>query len=433
MNESKLHELIGKAVTELSIAESAPLIYLGDKLGLYRAMAGAGPLRSHDLADRTGTSERYVREWLNNQAAGDIVQYDPAEGTYELSDEAALLWADENSPAFLAGWVELIASVWADADRLAEAFRSGAGIAWGDHDERLYRGVQRFFAPLYRRSLVQEWIPSLGGMEAKLRAGAKVADVGCGYGISTVILAQAFPRSTFVGSDAHAESITEADKAAAEAGVSDRVSFEVADAASFSGTGYDLVCFFDALHDMGDPVGAAAHARASLAEDGSVLIVEPNAGDGVEDNLNPVGRAYYAGSTFLCTPNALAQPGGYSLGAQAGPERLGEVLSKAGFTQVRTTVATPFNLVLEARPDHLRAGPTGREVAAGLGTVLGVCDRAQSVWRPRTSRRASRSTPSSCREPAGHGALHLGHAEEEGGGIDQRRLALLDHAARPFE
>jgi SAM-dependent methyltransferase len=350
MNEAKLNELIAKAVTELSVAESAPLIYLGDKLGLYRAMAGAGPLTSQELADKTGTYERYVREWLNNQAAGGIVEYHAPDSTYELSDEGAQLWAEENSAAFLAGWVELIASLWADADRLAEAFRSGAGIAWGDHDERLYRGVQRFFTPLYRASLVQAWIPSLDGVEARLRQGAKVADVGCGYGISTVILAQAFPDSTFVGYDSHRGSIEAAEKAAAEAGLADRVRFEVADAASFGGSGYDLICFFDALHDMGDPVGAAAHARASLAPNGTVLIVEPKAGDGVEDNLGPVGRAFYAGSTFLCTPNALAQHGADTLGAQAGPARLGDVLRRGGFTRVRTTVETPFNLVLEARP-----------------------------------------------------------------------------------
>ena len=350
MNQTRLHELAGKAVAEMSVAESAPLIYIGDKLGLYQAMAGAGPLTSQEVADRTGTHERYIREWLNNQAAGGIVEYDAAEGTYELSDEAAHVWADETSPVFLAGLVGLIASMWADADRLADAFRSGAGIPWGDHDHRLYRGVQRLYAPQYRGSLVREWIPSLDGVEAKLRRGAKVADVGCGYGISTVILAEAFPRSTFVGFDSHRESIEAAEKAAAEAGVSDRVRFEVADATSFAGTGYDLICFFDAIHDMGDPVAAAAHARTTLAEDGTLMLVEPAAGDRVEDNLNPVGRLYYAGSTFLCTPSALAQSGGHSLGAQAGPERLGDVLRQAGFTEWRATVATPFNVVLEARP-----------------------------------------------------------------------------------
>ena len=334
----------------MSIAESAPLIYLGDKLGLYRAMAGAGPLTSGELADRTGTHERYVREWLHNQAAGGIVEYDAADGTFELSDEAARLWADESSPVFLAGLVEAIASMWADADRLADAFRSGVGVAWGDHDHRLYRGVQRFYAPAYRGSLLREWIPSLDGVEAKLRRGATVADVGGGYGISTVLLAEAFPRSTFVGYDSHPDSIDAAGKAAAEAGVGDRVRFEVAGAASFDGSGFDLLCFFDALHDMGDPVGAAAHARAALADDGTVMVVEPAAGDRLEDNLNPVGRMYYAGSTFLCTPGALAQDGGHSLGAQAGPQRLAEVLGEAGLTRCRTTVATPFNFVLEARP-----------------------------------------------------------------------------------
>lgn len=350
MNETKLHELAGKAVNDWSVAESAPLVYLGDKLGLYRAMAGAGPLTSQELADQTGTHERYVREWLNNQAAAGYIEHHGADGTYELSDEAAQLWAEETSPFFVAGAWELIASLWADADRLAEAFRSGAGIAWGDHDHRLYRGVQRIYAPLYRGSLVKEWIPSLDKVEAKLRQGARVADVGCGYGISTIILAQAYPRSTFVGFDAHAGSIEAAAKAAAEAGVADRVRFEVADAASFGGAGYDLVCFFDALHDMGDPAGVLAHTRTTLAEHGTVMVVEPAAGDRVEDNLNPVGRLYYAGSTFLCTPSSLAQPGALGLGAQAGPERLGQVLTQAGFTQWRTTVTTPFNLVIEARP-----------------------------------------------------------------------------------
>jgi SAM-dependent methyltransferase len=350
VNEAKLQELVGTAVAEMSIAESAPLIYLGDKLGLYKAMAGAGPLTSQELADRTDTKERYVREWLSNQAAGGIVDYDPADGTFELSDEAAELWANEASPVFAAGIWHAFAALWADADRLAEAFRSGDGFAWGDHDHRLFRGVERFYTPLYRSSLVQEWIPALDGVDAKLQQGALVADVGCGYGISTVILAQAYPASTFVGYDSHPASIAEAEKAAAEAGVADRVRFEVAEAASFDGSGFDVIFFFDALHDMGDPVGAAAHSRAALAPGGTVVVVEPAAGDRLEDNLHPVGRIYYAGSTFLCTPNALSQPGGHSLGAQAGPERLHDVLVQAGFTQRRTAAVTPFNLVLEARP-----------------------------------------------------------------------------------
>ena len=287
---------------------------------------------------------------MNNQAAGGIVDYDPAHGTYELSEESAYIWADENSPVFMGGLLEAFASMWADADRLAEAFQSGAGIAWGDHDHRLYRGIQRFYAAAYRGSLVQEWIPALDGVEAKLQKGARVADVGCGYGISTVILAQAFPASTFIGFDSHPESITAAEKAAAEAGVTDRVHFEVADAASFGGTGYDLVCFFDALHDMGDPIGATTHSRSTLAEDGTLMVVEPAAGNRVEDNLNPVGRLYYAGSTFLCTPHTLAEAGGHSLGAQAGPERLDDVLAQAGFSRRRVAMTSPFNLVLEARP-----------------------------------------------------------------------------------
>jgi SAM-dependent methyltransferase len=347
MNETKLHELVGKAVAEWSIAESAPLIYIGDRLGLYRAMAGAGPLTSQALADRTGTRERYVREWLGNQAAGGIVEYHPVDGTYELIDEAAELWAREDSPFFFAGAWELIASLWADADRVADAFRSGEGIGWGEHDDRLYGGCQRIYSPLYRGSLVREWIPALDGVEEKLRRGARVADVGCGYGISTTLLAEAYPNSTFVGYDAHPGSIEAAQKAAAEAGVADRVSFEVADASAFGGRGFDLVCFFDSLHDMGDPVGALVHARATLAEDGTVMVVEPAAGNSLEDNLNPVSRIYYAGSTFLCTPSSLAQPGALGLGAQ--PRRLGQVLAEAGFSQHREAVASPFNIVLEAR------------------------------------------------------------------------------------
>jgi SAM-dependent methyltransferase len=350
MNQTKLHDLVGKAVAEWSIAESAPLIYIGDKLGLYRAMAGAGPLTSQELADRTGTHERYVREWLGNQAAGAVVDYDAAGGTYELSDEAAELWAQETSPFFFAGAWELIASLWADADKVADAFRSGEGIGWGEHDHRLYGGCQRLYAPLYRASLVREWIPALDGVEAKLHAGARVADVGCGYGISTILMAEAYPNSIFVGYDAHPGSIAAAEKAAAEAGVADRVGFEVADASTFGGRDFDLVCFFDSLHDMGDPVGALVHTRATLAGDGTVMVVEPAAGDRLEDNLNPVSRIYYAGSTFLCTPSSLAQPGALGLGAQAGPERLGRVLAEAGFTQRRETVATPFNIVLQARP-----------------------------------------------------------------------------------
>ncbi len=349
VDEAKLGAFVGQAVTDMGAAISGLLLHLGDRLGLYKAMAGAGPITAGTLAHRTGTAERYVREWLGNQAAGGYVLYDAAEDTYELPPEQAMVVADEDSPVFLGGAFETIASCYADHDAFVDAFRSGKGIAWREHDDRLFSGVLRFFRPGYAAQLVQAWLPALDGVVERLQEGARVADIGCGLGASTIIMAKAFPRSTFVGIDTHNLSIVGARKAAAEAGVSQRTTFEIASAHDLPGQGYDLVCMFDALHDMGDPVGAARRARQALAPGGTLLLVEPAAGDGLEDNLNPVGRAYYGLSTVICTPGSLAQEVGLGLGAQAGQRRLAGVLNEAGFSQVRRATETPFNLILEAR------------------------------------------------------------------------------------
>jgi SAM-dependent methyltransferase len=350
IDEAKLEAFVGHAVIDMGAAISGLLLHIGDRLGLYKAMAGAGPITSSTLAQRTGTTERYVREWLGNQAAGGYVVYNPADGTYELPAEQAMVVANEDSPVFLGGAFETIASCYADHDVFVDAFRTGAGVGWHEHDERLFSGVVRLFRPGYAAHLVDEWLPALDGVVEKLRAGARVADVGCGLGASTLIMAQAFERSTFVGFDIHQLSIEAARKAAAQAGVNQWVKFEVTTAKDFPGTGYDLVCLFDALHDMGDPVGAARHIRQALASDGTLLLVEPIAGDAVEQNLNPVGRTYYGLSTVICTPGSLAQEVGLGLGAQAGERQLAIVLREAGFSHVRRATETPFNIILEARP-----------------------------------------------------------------------------------
>jgi 2-polyprenyl-3-methyl-5-hydroxy-6-metoxy-1,4-benzoquinol methylase len=350
IDEAKLGAFVGQAVVDMGAAISGLLLHIGDRLGLYQAMAGAGPITSSTLAARTGTTERYVREWLGNQAAGGYVVYNPAEGTYELPAEQAMVVANEDSPVFLGGAFEAIASCYADHDVFVDAFRTGAGVGWHEHDERLFSGVVRLFRPGYAAHLVDEWLPALDGVVEKLRAGASVADVGCGLGASTVIMAQAFERSTFVGFDMHEPSIEAARKAAAQAGVTQRARFEVATARDFPGEGYDLVCLFDALHDMGDPVGAARRIRQALAPDGALLLVEPNAGDALEQNLNPVGRAFYGLSTVICTPGSLAQEVGLGLGGQAGERQLATVLREAGFGHVRRATETPFNIILEARP-----------------------------------------------------------------------------------
>jgi len=350
IDEGKLEAFMGQAVTDVGAAISAPLFIIGEKLGLYKAMAGAGPLTSQEVADRAGAAERYVREWLRNQAAGGYVTYDPDSDRYTLPDEQALALADEDSPFYILGVYDSIASLFADEDKILEAFRSGEGMGWHEHDHRLFRGTERFFRPGYRGHLVDAWIPALEGVQEKLERGAKVADVGCGHGASTIIMAEAFPNSEFFGFDYHAASIERAREAADEAGVSDRVTFAVASAKDYPGTGYDLVCVFDCLHDMGDPVGASAHVLETLDPDGTWMIVEPFANDRVEDNLNPVGRVFYGASTTICTPASLSQEVGLALGAQAGEARLSEVLEEGGFTRVRRATETPFNLVLEARP-----------------------------------------------------------------------------------
>ena len=350
IDEAKLEAFMGQAVTDMGAIISAPLFVLGEKLGLYKAMAGAGPLTSEEVAERSGVAERYVREWLRNQAAGGYVTYDAESDRYTLPDEQALALADEESPFYILGVYDSIASLYADEDKLLEAFRTGKGMGWHEHDHRLFRGTERFFKPGYRAHLVEEWIPALEGVKEKLESGAKVADVGCGHGASTIIMAEAFPNSEFFGFDYHDASIERAREAAAEAGVDDRITFEVASAKDFPGEDYDLVAVFDCLHDMGDPVGAAKHVKETLKPDGTWMIVEPFANDRVEDNLNPVGRVFYGASTVICTPASLAQEVGLALGAQAGESRLAEVIKEGGFGSVRRATETPFNLILEARP-----------------------------------------------------------------------------------
>ncbi len=350
IDEAKLEAFMGRVVGEAGAALNAALVVIGDRLGLYRAMAGAGPLTSEALAERTGCAERYVREWLRAQAAGGFVAYDPATDRYTLPEEQALVLANEDSPAFVPGLYQVIAAAIRDEPRVTQAFRTGNGVGWHEHDPELFHGTERFFRTGYNTHLVSAWIPALDGVEERLRRGARVADVGCGHGASTILMARAYPRSTFVGFDYHRPSIAWARKAAANAGVDDRVTFEVASAQAYPGAGYDLVAFFDCLHDMGDPVGAARHVRETLAPDGTWMIVEPFAHDRVEDNLNPVGRLFYCASTLVCTPASLAQEVGLALGAQAGEARLREVVTAASFSRFRRATWTPFNLVLEARP-----------------------------------------------------------------------------------
>jgi ubiquinone/menaquinone biosynthesis C-methylase UbiE len=312
-------------------------------------MAGAGPLSAHELAARAGCAERYVREWLNSQVAGGYVTYHAIGDTYELTPEQAFVLADEDSPAFMPSAWAVPASMWADEEKAVEAFRTGNGIAWGDHDGRLSCGVAAFYRNGYKASLVPQWLPTLDGVVDKLEAGALVADIGCGHGHSTALMAEAFPASRFHGFDAHADSLAEAQKVAARTGVAARATFTEARADNYPGTGYDLICFFDALHDMGDPVAAATHAARALAPDGTVMLVEPFANDRVEDNISPVARMYYAASTTICVAHAISEGGHMVLGAQAGEARLADVFRKAGFTRFRRAFETPFNLVLEAR------------------------------------------------------------------------------------
>jgi SAM-dependent methyltransferase len=349
INEDKLNAFMRQIVGELGATVNAGLVVVGDRLGLYRAMAAAGPLSARDLAGRTNTTERYVREWLNAQAAGGFVDYDPATDRYLLPAEHALALADEGSPAFVGGAFQLAVATLRSVERVESAFTSGGGVGWHEHDEGVPIGCERFFRPGYNASLVSAWLPAMDEVVDKLTAGAKVGDVGCGLGASTRLMATAFPRSTLAGFDAHQRSIDLARERARAVGLGDRARFEVALAAGFPGTGYDLVTMFDCLHDMGDPVGAARHVRKALAADGTWMIVEPIAGDRVEQNLNPVGRAYYSFSTLLCTPSSLSQEVGMALGAQAGEARIKEVTRAAGFTSFRRVAETAFNAVYEVR------------------------------------------------------------------------------------
>lgn len=348
IDEAKLNAFVQQAVGDLAAGFGGVMVSLGHKAGLYRAMRDAGPLTAREVADRSGCAGRYVREWLNSQAAGGYVAYDAASDTYELTPEQAMVLADEDSPVFIPPAWEVPASVWYDEDRMLHAFRTGEGVAWGDHHERLFHGSAAFFRAPYRANIVPGWLPALDGVVAKLEAGASVADVGCGHGHSTLIMAEAFPESRFVGFDAHDASIAAARRNAEEADVAARVRFETATAKGFPGSGYDLVCFFDCLHDMGDPVGAASHTAQKLAPDGTVMLVEPYANDRLADNLNTIGRLFYCGSTTLCCPHALSEEGDMALGAQAGERRLADVFVEAGFRFFRRATENPFNIVYEA-------------------------------------------------------------------------------------
>ena len=351
IDEEQLNELVGTAVNDLGGTFQSALAEIGDKLGLYAALADAGPLTAAELAEHTDTTERYVREWLGSQAAGGYVTYDPKTEHYSLSPEQTLVLADEDSPAFMLGGFQgtntIIAAV---QDDIEAAFRTGEGVGWHEHHPELFSATERFYKPSYATSLVSEWIPALDGVDATLQAGGRVADVGCGHGASTIVMAEAYPDSKFVGIDYHEDSIDVARERAEEAGVADRVGFEVATAKEYDGVEYDVVTMFDCFHDMGDPVGVAAHVRETLADDGTWMLVEPFASDQVEDNLNPVGRVFYGFSTIFCTPNSLDQGADPALGAQAGEARLREVITEGGFTRFRRAAETPFNLVLEAEP-----------------------------------------------------------------------------------
>lgn len=347
---AKLGPLIERAINDVAAGYSGVLVSMGHHLGLYKAMMGAGPLSPRELARRSGCAERYLREWLNAQAASGYVTYHATSGTFELTPEQAFIFAQEDSPAFLPLAWQVVASMWADEAKSTDAIRTGKGVSWGEHDHRLYCGVAAFYRNGYRASLVSEWLPALDGVVDKLTAGANVADVGCGHGHSTVLMARAFPKSRFWGFDAHAGSIEAARRHAEEAGVADRVTFAVAKADTYPAKGYDLICFFDCLHDMGKPVAAAEYAKQALSPDGTVLLVEPFAADKPEDNHNVVGRLYYSASTTMCCAHAISENGTHVLGAQAGEQQLAQVFHKAGFRSFRKATATPFNLILEARP-----------------------------------------------------------------------------------
>ncbi|WP_263367900.1 class I SAM-dependent methyltransferase [Edaphobacter bradus] len=349
IDPSKLNAFMGRAVQDMGAALHAALVIVGDKLGLYKAMAGAGPLTSAELATKAHTDERYTREWLNANAASGYLTYDPATKTYLLPPEQAFALAQEDSPAFIPGAFQIIGALMRDEPKITEAFRTSKGVGWHEHDPQMFEGTERFFRPNYAANLMSSWLPSLTGVVAKLEKGGRVADVGCGHGSSTILMAKAYPNSKFFGFDYHPASIEWARNAAQKEGVAERITFEVASAKQFPGKNYDLVAFFDCLHDMGDPVGASAHVLSTLASEGSWMIVEPYANDKVEDNLNPIGRVFYSASTMICTPASRSQEVGLALGAQAGETRMREVVMSGGFSQFRRASETPFNLVYEAR------------------------------------------------------------------------------------
>ena len=350
LDPAKLETFMNKMVGDMGAAMSGSLVITGVKLGLYKSLAQDGAATSKELAERRGLDERYVREWLSAQAASEFVDYDETTGRFSINPEQAMALANEDSPVYVAPAFELIASAYIDEPKITDAFRSGKGVGWHEHHECLFRGTEKFFRPGYKANLVAAWLPALNGVLDKLDRGAKVADIGCGAGASTIIMAESFPRSEFIGIDYHDKSIDRAKEAAREAGGPPNLSFAVASAKEAPGADYDLVCIFDALHDMGDPVGAATRVREMLKPDGTFMIVEPMAGDTLTENLNPVGRMYYSASTMICTPGSKAQEVGLALGAQAGEARLGAVLREAGFSSVRRAAETPFNLVIEARP-----------------------------------------------------------------------------------
>ena len=350
LDGEKVEAFAGQVMTDLATVLSGATLYIGHHAGLYAAMAEGEPLTPEEVAEKAGAHPRYVREWLGAQAASGYVEYDPAHGSYRLPAEHAVVLVAASSPAYLAGASDAVAAIWAAADRIATDVTAGEGVPWSEHDPRLFIGTEEMFRPGYETFLTSEWIPSLDGIAEKLQAGGRVADVGCGHGVSTVVMARAFPASQVHGFDGHDASIATARQRAADAGVSGNTTFEVALSTELPAGDYDLVCFFDALHDMGDPVGALVRAREALKPDGAVMLIEPLAGDTVEDNLTPVGRLFYSASTLVCTANGIAQGNKPVLGAQAGQAALTDVLAQAGFTRVRRTAETPVNMVLEARP-----------------------------------------------------------------------------------
>ncbi len=349
LDEVKLNEFLGQMVMEMGAAANGALIIMGDKLGLYKSLTANGPMTSRQLSDATGTTERYIREWLSAQAGSGYIEYNAENETFSMTPEQAAVFANEESPVLMTGAFYAISSMYHDLPKVEHAFLSGEGVSWGDHDGCLFCGTEKFFRPSYKANLISTWIPALDGVEEKLNNGAKVADIGCGRGASTMVLAQAFPNSEFIGYDFHDKSVEYASDLAKEAGLNN-ISFEVATAKAFPGNGYDLITFFDCLHDMGDPVGACAHVVSVLKPDGTCMMVEPFANDTLQENLNPVGRAFYAFSTMICTPSSISQEVGLALGAQAGEKRLKEVANSGGFSRFRRAAETPFNLILEARP-----------------------------------------------------------------------------------